>query len=210
MMGGEWKEVKIGDVIETQKGFAFKSEWYSKKGRAIIKVKDFTTDSIDTSNLTFIPEELTQEFLKYELKTNDIVIQTVGSWPSNPSSVVGKVIRIPESASGALLNQNAVIVKPQHSINNTLLYYYLKSNMFKNYVLQTAQGSANQASITIKAITNFKIFLPPFTEQKAIAHILGTLGEKIELNRQMDETLDAMAQTLFQNWIIRGQITYGQ
>lgn len=52
------------------------------------------------------------------------------------------------------------------------------------------------------AIKQFKYSLPPLPEQKAIAHILGTLDEKIELNRRMNETLEQMAHTLFKSWFV--------
>ena len=47
-----------------------------------------------------------------------------------------------------------------------------------------------------------EVSLPPLAEQKRIAHILGTLDDKIELNRRMNATLEAMAQALFQSWFV--------
>ena len=47
-----------------------------------------------------------------------------------------------------------------------------------------------------------KISLPPLQEQRRIAHILGTLDDKIELNRQMNETLEATARAIFKSWFV--------
>ena len=80
-----WERTRLGDLVETQKGYAFKSGWYCDTGRPIVKVSDFTDDSIDSSNLVCIPENTAADYLKYELATGDVVIQTVGSWPSQPS-----------------------------------------------------------------------------------------------------------------------------
>ncbi|MDP2752300.1 MAG: restriction endonuclease subunit S, partial [Rhodocyclaceae bacterium] len=66
----------------------------------------------------------------------------------------------------------------------------------------TAQGSASQASITLNDIFGFKFTCPPIPEQRAIAHILGTLDDKIELNRRMNATLEAMARALFKSWFV--------
>lgn len=114
-MGGEMMNTTnqgmmtlLGEHIQTQKGFAFKSQWYSNGGTPIVKVSEFTDDSIDTSNLTCIPDDIAVSYMKYKLQTGDTIIQTVGSWPRNPNSVVGKVIKVPSKASGTLLNQNAV------------------------------------------------------------------------------------------------------
>ncbi len=103
-----WMQEKLDNLIQTQKGFAFKSAWYCDNGHQIVKVSDFTQDSIDVSSLSRIPDEIAAKHLRYELSEGDVVIQTVGSWPNNPASVVGKCIRVPYSANKSLLNQNAV------------------------------------------------------------------------------------------------------
>ena len=79
----------LGDYISTQKGFAFKSTWFVNSGRKIVKVSDFTEDSISPTNLVKIPDDLAEQYSRYSLTVGDVVIQTVGSWPSNPASVVG-------------------------------------------------------------------------------------------------------------------------
>ena len=160
LMPEGWETVKLGNHITTQKGYAFKSEWYQDYGVPIVKVSNFTDNSIDITNLVSISEEIAQQYKKYELKSNEIIIQTVGSWASNPQSVVGKVIRTPREAKGALLNQNAVKIFPQNSINLAFLFYCLKREEFKSYIVGCGQGAASQASITLDAIKAFEILLP--------------------------------------------------
>jgi type I restriction enzyme S subunit len=156
-----WEVTTLGKYIKTQKGYAFKSSWYQETGVKIVKVSNFTDDSIDINNLISIPEDIAEKYKKYQLFLNDIIIQTVGSWASNPQSVVGKVIKVPEIASKSLLNQNAVKIIPIEPLNNTFLYYILKNDEFKNYIINCAQGAASQASITLEAIKEFKVILPP-------------------------------------------------
>ncbi len=155
-----WEVKKLGNYIKTQKGFAFKSQWYQDSGVPLVKVSNFTEDSIDTQNLICISEEIAQQYKKHKLDSNDIIIQTVGSWASNPKSVVGKVIRVPRQAQKSLLNQNAVKLIPEIPLNETFLYYLLKRNDFKNYIIGCAQGAASQASITLDSIREFKFLLP--------------------------------------------------
>ncbi|AFZ22307.1 restriction endonuclease subunit S [Allocoleopsis franciscana] len=158
-----WEVTSIGNHINTQKGYAFKSIWYQEEGIKIVKVSDFTNDSIDISKLVSISEEIAGQYKKHELEANDIIIQTVGSWASNPQSVVGKVIRAPKIAAKALLNQNAVKVIPKESINQVFLFYSLKNERFKSYIIGCAQGAASQASITLDAIREFEVLLPPIS-----------------------------------------------
>lgn len=196
-------KVYLREVAEFQKGFAFKSKDYVDKGTKIVKVSNLTADSIDISQCVCIENNLAKKYItKYDLNLKDIIITTVGSWPTNPASVVGKVVRVPKIAENTLLNQNAVRVRGNERVIQDYLYYLLKDKSFMSYIVGTAQGSANQASITQEDIKNFSFYLPPLEEQKAIADILSSLDEKIELNNQMNETLEEMAQALFKRWFV--------
>ncbi|WP_281632488.1 restriction endonuclease subunit S [Flavobacterium luteolum] len=89
-----FKVKKLGDFVKHKKGYAFKSQWYQETGQIIVRVSDTTENSIDFKSCHRIPHELAINYEDYLLKTNDVVIATVGSWPPNYSSVVGKVIRV--------------------------------------------------------------------------------------------------------------------
>ena len=78
-------------------------------------------------------------------------------------------------------------------------YYLIKHNVPK---LEAASSGTTFKEISGSVMQQIRLNLPPLTEQKAIAHILGSLDDKIELNRRMNETLEAMAQALFKSWFI--------
>jgi len=203
-MAVNWKKslTTLGLHIQTQKGYAFKSKWYADNGRPIVKVSNFTDDSVDTSDLVCIPEEIAKSYLKYELLTGDVIIQTVGSWPSSPMSVVGKTIRIPLSATGVLLNQNAVKLIPAKELDLSYLFYLLRNETFKSYIIGTAQGAASQASITLDSIKRFSFALPPFSYQRKVASILSTYDNLIENNQRRILILEEMAQIIYREWFI--------
>jgi type I restriction enzyme S subunit len=79
--------------------------------------------------------------------------------------------------------------------------YYFRSKSFRNMVTSMATMST-RASLNNEILSKLQVKYPPLPEQKAIAHILGTLDEKIELNRQMNQTLEAMAQAMFKSWFV--------
>ena len=79
------------------------------------------------------------------------------------------------------------------------LFYSLKYH--RNDFLQIATGGA-QRNLSGTLIRNFALRVPPLSEQRAIAHILGTLDDKIELNRRMNETLEALARAIFKSWFV--------
>ncbi|TXD38390.1 restriction endonuclease subunit S [Lujinxingia vulgaris] len=85
-------------------------------------------------------------------------------------------------------------------ISPEFLYYTLAP--LKNYLLHLGSGGTALPILNKTDFSKLKLQFPPLSEQKRIAHILGTLDDKIELNRQMNRTLEAMARALFKSWFI--------
>lgn len=185
--------VTIEEHITTLKGFAFKSAWYTETGFPIVKVSDFTQDSVSPEKVAYIPIESSSDFEKYKLEKGDVLIQTVGSWEHNPNSVVGKVVRIPEVLNDSLLNQNIVKIIPKETLDKSFLFYLLKNNAFKGYIIKTAQGAANQASITLESIKAFKFFYKDKSTQRKIASILSAYDDLIENNLKRIKLLEEKA-----------------
>ncbi len=199
----KWSTQKLGDIVSHKKGFAFKSDWFTHLGVPVVKVTNFNDGSVDLANLVYVHENIAIAKESYNLVGGDVVIQTVGSWPSNPESVVGKVVRIPNVLDGSLLNQNAVILKPKPEIRNDYLFYLLKDRTFKGFIINTAQGAANQASITLDSIFRFEFYLPPFKTQQKIAAILSAYDDLIENNKRRITLLEKMAEEIYREWFVR-------
>jgi type I restriction enzyme S subunit len=87
-------------------------------------------------------------------------------------------------------------------IADPVFYYYVFSTSeLREYIRQNAiQTGVPHINLSILRAT--PVPLPPLSEQCAIAHILGTLDDKIELNRRMNETLESMARALFKSWFV--------
>jgi type I restriction enzyme S subunit len=81
------------------------------------------------------------------------------------------------------------------------LFYQFRTVAFQLTLKAYSSGSA-QPQLPIKSLKDIHIGLPPIDEQRAIGHILGTLDDKIELNRRMNETLEAMARAIFKSWFV--------
>ena len=198
-----WQKTRLGNIITTKKGFAFKSAKYVDSGVPIVRVSDFTSDSISEGDLKYYPKEEAQNYLDYELHYKDIIIQTVGSWPNNPASVVGKVVRVPYILDKSLLNQNAVKIVPKNNIDNDFLYYRLKSRDFDGHVIGQARGAANQASITLETIRSFKMSIPDYSEQIRLGKILTQYDDLIANNNKRIKILEQMAENLYKEWFVR-------
>ena len=197
----ETKEVKLGDIVKYNKGYAFKSSEYTDEGVMVVRVTDFTLDSISDADAVYLAPD--DRYDKFILKTNDILIQTVGSWANNPNSIVGKVVRVPKQCDSAYLNQNIVRIIPNNDFDNTYLFYALKANQFSTYCVLRGQGAANQASITLDTIFRFKFKAHNFAEQKRIADILSAYDNLIENNNKRIKLLEQMAENLYKEWFVR-------
>jgi type I restriction enzyme S subunit len=91
----------------------------------------------------------------------------------------------------------ALYVTDFHGNDPRFAYYFLTQFDFQGYNSGSAQPSLNR-----NFIHPIPVDVPRLPEQRAIAHILGTLDDKIELNRRMSETLEAMARALFKSWLV--------
>jgi type I restriction enzyme S subunit len=198
----EWKKVKLGDCITTKKGFAFKSQHYVDNGIPVVRVSDFTLDSISNSDLVYYPIAEYEAYSDYVLTEKDILIQTVGSWQYNPNSVVGKVVRVPYYHEGSLLNQNIVKIIPNKNLDKGFIYYRLKCRDFSGFVVGEARGAANQASITLDTIKRFSFALPPISTQQRIATILSRYDTLIENYQKQIKLLEEAAQRLYKEWFV--------
>ena len=100
------------------------------------------------------------------------------------------------------LNQHVFRVSPLDEIASVFFYYllrYLKPNFVG---IARNKQTTGLGHVTKRDMENLEVAYPSLTEQRAIAHILGTLDDKIELNRRMNETLEAMARALFKDWFV--------
>ncbi len=86
--------------------------------------------------------------------------------------------------------------------DNLFAYYLARTPNFRAYAIGRMEGTSGRQRVPATAVSAYEINLPPFAEQKAIASVLGALDDKIESNRRMNETLEAMAQALFKDWFV--------
>lgn len=116
-----------------------------------------------------------------------VVIGRVGAY-------CGSVHHVDEPA---WVSDNAIIATGKNQTDVRFLYYLLGSLDLRRTAIGSAQPLMTQGGLKV-----VPAIAPPPPEQKAIAHILGTLDDKIELNRRMNATLEAMVLALFQSWFV--------
>lgn len=189
--------VRVGDHCAVISGFAFKSNDLGEIGIPVVKIKNVNNKIVDLSDTQFFPKELVNEkHEKFFIKNGDVLIAMTGQ------GSVGRVGRLKTNYKGkVLLNQRVGKFSVKPSLDLNFLYYVLSSEQYENRLFNAAIGSG-QPNLSPSNIYDIEIPYVDIKQQKAIAHILGSLDDKIELNRQMNETLEAMAQALFKSWFV--------
>ena len=169
----------------------------SRVGHALIRSQNVFDRSFDTEGLAFISDAHAQSLRNAEVLSGDVLLNITGD-----GVTFGRCCIVPENILPASVNQHVSIIRPDRRVCEPgYLLAVLTHPAIKRYIESFNSGGSRRA-ITKGHIESFEIPLPSLAEQKRIAHILGTLDDKIELNRRMNATLEAMARALFQSWFV--------
>ena len=190
---------KLSNYISVQNGYAFKSKDFIKNlsGMPVIKIGNVTGGSfIDLSSYDTISEEIARKVKSFQTKDDDILIAMTGA-------NVGKVSRIAKGTQPCLINQRVgrFILKEDCPYSSDFIYYLVSSNKSFQYFSNTADGAA-QPNISGKLIEDLEFpDISPKSANKA-GKYLKVLDEKIQLNTQINQTLEQIAQALFKSWFV--------
>lgn len=131
-------------------------------------------------------------------------IGTGGDVLLSHKGTVGKVAYVPFDAPDFVCSPQTTFwrVTDESHLDRRYLYFYLQSREFVEQ-LDARKGETDMAPyVSLTNQRTLSVTMPPLPEQKTIARILGALDDKIELNRRMNATLEAMARALFQSWFV--------
>jgi len=202
-MAGEWEETSLGDLITVKHGFAFQGEFIhdEPRGDILLTPGNFAIGGgFKGDKFKYFDGPVPDEFV---LVTGDLLVTMTDL--SKQSDTLGFPAFVPSRTDGYryLHNQRLgkVLVKDRRVIDTRFLHYLLCSAGYRHEVLASATGTAVKHT-SPERIQRHRFMRPPLSEQRAIAHILGILDDKIELNHRMNETLEAMARALFKSWFV--------
>lgn len=193
----EWRECKLGDIADVKggkrlpKGELLISE---KTPHPYIRITDFDGHKINLSAIQYVKESIQKSISRYTVNKQDIILSIVGT--------IGLCAKVPDELDNANLTENCVkLVLDKAKIDNDYLYYHLINPDIQDLIGGLDVGST-QPKLPIYNVQKIAIALPPMEEQKAIAEILSSLDDKIDLLHRQNRTLEELAQTLFRQWFI--------
>lgn len=193
-MANEWLASSLGELTDWASGGTPPKENPEYWGGDIPWI---SASSMKSGRLSESDRTLTQKGLEQKsrlARKNDVLLLVRGS-------ELHKRIPVGVATRDVAFNQDVKALRAKNSISSTYLYYWLTAHepMLLSKVEHTGIGAGKLDTAVLKALP---VEVPPVEEQRAIAHILGTLDDKIELNRRSNETLEAMARALFKAWFV--------
>ena len=192
-MAVEWRDVALEDVAdELTVGYVgpMASE-YVDDGIPFLRSLNVEPLRINKNDLKFITPEFHSRIKKSRLTPGDVVIVRTGK--------PGACCVVPDWLADANCS-DLVIVRCGKQLNNHFLAYFVNT-VASAHVAAHLVGAVQQ-HFNVGSPRTLRLNLPPLAEQKAIAAMLGSLDDKIELNRRMNAKLEEMARALFQSWFV--------
>ena len=191
-MGGEWMVLPLEDCMDAVIDYRGKTPKKKAHGVPLITAKVVKGGRIETPN-EFIAFDDYEAWMRRGIpKAGDVVVTT--------EAPLGEVAQLgPERVA---LAQRLIALRGKTGVlDNGFLKFLMQSGDVQKQLRARASGTT-VLGVKQSELRKVLLSLPPFCEQRVIAHILGTLDDKIELNRKMSETLEAMARTLFKSWFV--------
>ncbi len=198
---GKWRDKTLGDLIESRSanlqtgpfGTMLNSSEYSVSGVPVIAVQDIGNNKLLHDKFVYVNDKVAERLSRYKVQENDIIFGRKGA--------IERRALIRKDEAGWLQGSDCIRLRFDEAINPRFISYQFGTNSHKEWMSQFASG-ATMPSLNQEILKLLPVKLPPLPEQKAIASVLSSLDDKIDLLHHQDKTLEAMAETLFRQWFV--------
>jgi type I restriction enzyme S subunit len=191
-MRSEWRRVRLGDLVDIFDG-PHATPKKVATGPLFLGISNLARGRLDLTKAEHIDEE---DFIRWTRRVTPSAGDVVFSYETR----LGEAAIIPKGLRACLGRRMGLLrARPDRVDPRFLLYAYLGPAFQETIRQRTVHGSTVDR-IPLVDMPSFPIEVPDLQTQRAIAHILGALDDKIELNRKMNATLEAMARALFKSW----------
>ena len=162
----------------------------------LIRSQNIYNHGFAFGGLAFIDEEQAKKLANVTVLERDVLVNITGD-------SVARVCQVHPDALPARVNQHVAIVRPDPKIiDANFLRYWFVTNKTQNRLIALASGGATRNALTKSMLESLEVPFFELDTQKNIADVLTALDDKIECNRRMNETLEAMAQAIFKDWFV--------
>ena len=194
-MGGEWIVTAFADAIDFQEGPGILAKDFHDHGVPLVRLSGLDRGASLLSGCNYLdPTLVAKKWAHFALRSGDILLST--------SASLGRIAVVDDEGVGAIAYTGIIRMRPRDKrLVAPFIRYLLEGPDFQQQAEAFGAGSVIRHFGPMH-LRQMNVLLPPPAEQRAIAHILGTLDDKIELNRRRNQTLEAMARALFKDWFV--------
>jgi type I restriction enzyme S subunit len=201
-LAGEWREYTFADMIQARvleigDGYRAKNSELGGDGPIFLRAGHVRDTHIDLDGVDRFRCELAGAVASKMSRPGDVLVTTKGNSTGRTSYVsdtLPPVVYSPHLSYWRSLDAEMIVPG--------FLRYWSRSQSFRDQLAGLAASTDMAPYLSLVDQKRLRIKLPAAGEQRRIAHILGTLDDKIELNRRMSETLEATARALFKSWFV--------
>lgn len=200
-MANNYPVVRLGEVVDLQNGYAFKSKDWQEEGIPVIKIANVKDGYIDLDRCAYISPSLAEEKSRFMLSGGDALIGMTG--------YVGSVGMLDRDQSPCVLNQRVGRFTSYDTdrVDRWYLFSFFRLQSTKEAWERLATGSA-QPNISPSKILSIELPLPSIEEQSWIASSVGSLHKRAAANRKMNMTLEETSQLVMQRLLYSAPLSF--
>ena len=191
MIPEDWEELKLSEAIEINP----KREL--KKG---VSAKKVPMDCLSTFNKKIQSFEVSKFSGGSKFINGDTIMARITPCLENGKTAFVDILRADEVGFGS--TEFIVLSGKKEKTTNDFVYYLSISPQLRKEAIKSMTGTSGRQRVQNDLFEDIEIIIPPINEQSAIAKILSDLDSKIELNQQMNKTLEAIGQAIFKHWFV--------
>lgn len=192
----EFPKIHLADLCSPERSITYGIVQPGKPvegGVPIVRVNNFRGHRLDLTERLCVAPEVEAQYTRSRPKPNDVLISLVGS--------IGQVAIADTEIAGWNLARAVGLIPTTDFHHASWIFFSIQAPEAQRYIQRNANTTV-QATFNLKDLTKLPIPYPPLRDRERILEILGCLHDKIELNRRMNETLEAMAQAIFRDWFV--------
>ena len=200
----EWPIVKLEEVSSDQPGSIaigpfgsrMKSDVYTPSGVPVIRGTNISTSRAWRNEWVYVSDDFADRLPNCNVREGDLVFPHRGS--------IGEVAIIPGDKARYMLSTSLMKFRPDpEKVSPLFLFYYFRSDTGRAEIMRySSQVGTPGIGQPLSSLRQFRVPIPPRANQEHIAGMLSVLDEKIEMNRRMSTTVEAMAWALFRSWFV--------
>jgi type I restriction enzyme S subunit len=192
----DWATVSLESLVEHDRAISYgivQPGAPVSDGVSIVRVTDVRGGRISVDEPLKVSRDIEASYARTRLSGGELLLTLVGT--------VGEMAIVPESLRGWNVARAVAVIPLRPDIDPYWVQIALKAPPVR-HMINSRLNTTVQATLNLRDVARLPVILPPQGDRQRITRVLRTLDDKIELNRRMNETLETLAQSLFQEWFV--------